>query len=118
MIKKILITLAIFAVIYWFQTIEDKKTNKIRVTLFDKYKLPLLVASITGLILTLNLNKCQEIHIVKNHVESVKPMSTLQSIPTILQSILHDKSIRATAPEFSTRNNLIDQEIYTDLPNF
>lgn len=46
-----LIISSIFIFIKWFQYIDDKKNNKIRISLYDKYKLPLLISSIIGLII-------------------------------------------------------------------
>jgi hypothetical protein len=56
-IKQLLIVLITFLLILWFQKCDDKKNNKIRKTLYEKYKLPLLVSSIVGLLLQANIRK-------------------------------------------------------------
>jgi hypothetical protein len=56
-IKQLLIVLITFLLILWFQRCDDKKNNKIRKTLYEKYKLPLLVSSIVGLLLQANIRK-------------------------------------------------------------
>ena len=53
---QILIIILSFIIILWFQKYDDKKYNKKRLTFYDKYKFPLLVSSIIGLILTFQNN--------------------------------------------------------------
>ena len=48
---QLLIISSIFIFILWFQYIYDKKNNKIRTSIYDKYKLPVLISSIIGLII-------------------------------------------------------------------
>ena len=50
-LKDFLILIFTFAIIYWFQQVDDKKRCKKRDNIYDTIKLPLLVTSIVGLIL-------------------------------------------------------------------
>jgi predicted permease len=64
-IKQIIVVIITFLIILWFQNSDDKKHNRDRKSFYDKYKLPLLVSTIIGLILNLPLlfkiNEC-DIH--------------------------------------------------------
>ena len=55
-LKHILIIILSFLLFYWIQTIDDKKYKISRITLYQKFKNPLLFATIIGLILNLNLD--------------------------------------------------------------
>lgn len=55
-LKYFLIVVIIFCIIYWFQTVDDKKRCKKRTNIYDKIKLPLLVSAIVGLIILWNNN--------------------------------------------------------------
>lgn len=55
-LKYLLIVVIIFCIIYWFQTVDDKKRCKKRTNIYDKIKLPLLVSAIVGLIILWNNN--------------------------------------------------------------
>jgi hypothetical protein len=56
MIKKIIILITIFIIIICIQNYDDYKNKNIRRTIFDKYKLPLLVSSLCGFFITFNNN--------------------------------------------------------------
>ena len=55
-LKYFLIVVITFCIIYWFQTVDDKKRCKKRTSIYDKIKLPLLVSAIVGLIILWNNN--------------------------------------------------------------
>ena len=57
--KEIIIVILIFCVILWFQSTEDNKYNKIRKTTYEKYKYPIFVSSIVGLILSYSNYFCK-----------------------------------------------------------
>ena len=64
MIKKIIILITIFIIIICIQNYDDYKNKNIRNTMFDKYKLPLLVCSLCGFFITFNNNNnllCNEL---------------------------------------------------------
>lgn len=50
-IKKILILISIFLLIYWLQSYDDKKYNIKRKSFYDKYKIPIFYCAIIGIIL-------------------------------------------------------------------
>ena len=52
-LKQFLIIGAAFLIILWFQHQDDKKQKRERKSFYDKYKFPLLVSSIIGLVLNL-----------------------------------------------------------------
>ena len=56
-LKYFLIIIITFTIIYWFQTVDDKKRCKERTTNYDKIKLPLLVSAMVGSVLLWN-NDC------------------------------------------------------------
>jgi hypothetical protein len=61
-IKQIIVVIITFLLIVWFQNIDDAKNKRIRNSYYEKYKLPLLVSAIIGLILNFStffkLNNC------------------------------------------------------------
>jgi hypothetical protein len=52
-LKQFLVISFVFLIILLFQNLEDKKQNRARNTFYEKFKLPLLISSITGLIINL-----------------------------------------------------------------
>jgi len=76
-LKYFLIIIITFSIIYWFQTVDDKKRCKERKTNYDKIKLPLLVTSIVGLVLLWNNDCFTAIFVTSNCNENYileKPM--------------------------------------------
>lgn len=115
-LKQVLIMGTVFTVILWFQHKDDQKINRVRKTLFEKYKLPLLVSSIIGLMM--NLKTFTNLNCNTNE--------TLTEV-TIITPINNCKKI-TNSNNFGTKinqNNLswvsknpTEQQIYTDLPDF
>jgi len=56
LLKQILIIFSSFLLFYWIQSIDDKYYKINRNTLYEKYKNPILVASIIGLLLNINID--------------------------------------------------------------
>ena len=83
-------------IIYWFQYQDDKKTKRKRVTFYEKYKFPLLISSIIGLLLTM-LNKIE--------VSETTLIVASSNNSCVQESPLINKQIS-------------DQEVFTDLPDF
>jgi hypothetical protein len=119
-IKQLLIVLITFLLILWFQRCDDKKNNKIRKTLYEKYKLPLLVSSIVGLLLQANIRKKKFISWDSTELYAESPVS-IDMIDTIgppspnniLRNpnfhLLFNKKIESSVPNIilsSTNNNL------------
>lgn len=51
--KQILIVVSSFFIIFWLQSKEDKRTKRVRNTPYERFKFPLLVASMVGLLFTM-----------------------------------------------------------------
>lgn len=82
----------------WFQYKDDMKNKHDKRSCYDKYKMPLLVAAIVGLVLNLStlLNNITLITTIEECSNTIMP------------------PIRET---FNTKND-IEQLIYTEMPNF
>ena len=96
LLKQFLIIIGVFLIIYWFQYQDDKKTKRIRLTFYEKYKFPLLISSIIGLLLTM-LNKIE--------VSETTLIVASSNNSCVQESPLINKQIS-------------DQEVFTDLPDF
>ena len=94
-IKQFLIISFIFIIIWWFQSIDDKKNKKERITFYDTYKLPILVSAIVGLILNITFF----VDINKKECNNI------------------DEFIIIT-PTKPSNNIISDQQIFTDMPDF
>lgn len=99
LIQQVLILCSVFLIILWFQNLDDKRTNMKRISLYEKYKLPVLVCSILGLIINLQiyLNDCNMIF-----------------ISTVEQPII--QPIKESISQYTRPSQ--NQQIYTDLPDF
>lgn len=79
-IKYFLIILFTFIFILWFQNIDDKKYNKNRISIYEKYKFPLLISSIIGLIINLYHNNCIKNDFKQNKIKLFNPNNLQQQI--------------------------------------
>jgi hypothetical protein len=121
--KQVLILGTIFTIILWFQHQDDKKTKRERKTFIDKYKLPLLVSSIIGLIMNvpslLNLaNNSQE---TLTEVTIITPVKNCNKLSELAKPFMNSNNFGTKTNSndltwFS--KNPSDQQIYTDLPDF
>jgi len=84
--KEIIIVILTFFIILWFQSTEDNKYNKKRDTTYEKYKYPIFVSSIVGLILSYSSYFCE-----------IKSINSIQEI--IPKKI---------------KSNILEQQIYID----
>jgi hypothetical protein len=50
--KQFIVIAIIFFLIYWFQNIEDTKYKRNRLTIYEKYKYPIFVSALVGLVLS------------------------------------------------------------------
>jgi hypothetical protein len=96
LLKQFLIIIGVFLIIYWFQYQDDKKTKRIRLTFYEKYKFPLLISSIIGLLLTM-LNK-------------IEVSETTLIVASSNNSCVQENPI--------INKQISDQEVFTDLPDF
>lgn len=97
-IQQFLIISFIFFIVLWYQNKDDKKFNKKRNSTYEKYKFPILICSIVGLLFNIPniicISKCEN----KTFNNATKPF------------------IHSLFPKISEQ--IPEQEIYTDLPNF
>ena len=123
LLKQVLIIGTIFTIILWFQEQDDKKTKRERKTFFDKYKLPLLVSSIIGLMINMQsvLNLSGESQETLTEVTIITPIRNCNRLNTGAKPFMNSNNFGTQAKSndlswFS--KNLSDQQIYTDLPDF
>jgi hypothetical protein len=102
-VKQLIVMIVVFFIILWFQNNDDKKHNRTRLTLFEKYKLPLLVSTIVGLILHFPLffkiQKCPPENITE--ISILTPVKEIK-IPTMtnLKDIINNLQISTDMPDF------------------
>ena len=121
-LKQISMLFIIFMIILWFQKMDDKKNKRVRTTYYEKYKLPLLVVSIVGLLINMNIYKmfgleeCQQI----THLTIIKPdINSNKILKPILKNRYHNSLENPTNPIPKLNSlDITDQEIFTDLPDF
>jgi hypothetical protein len=110
-LKEFFILLATFGVIYWFQSVDDKKRCKTRDGIYDKIKLPLLATAIVGLILFWEKENFLAIFITQENCNN-----NLENHGVKLQEVkLQDTKLpeMKAVPEFNQANNNLD--VYTEL---
>jgi len=101
-VKQIIVMIISFLIILWFQNNDDKKHNRKRLGLYDKYKLPLLVSAIIGFILNLPLLfKSKECNQVLSEITILTPIQEV-SMPTqkSLKDIINNLQISTDMPDF------------------
>jgi hypothetical protein len=107
LLRQIAIAIIIFIIVLWFQDKDDIKHKKYRKSLYDKYKLPVLVTAIFGLIFNIDsLNLC----------ESKK--DTIFASPSTVNT---NTEINVAKPfmNFGKDNSpVMSQEIILDQPDF
>ena len=100
-LKQIVILITVFVFIIWYQKVDDRKTKRERKTFLEKFKLPILITSIVGLLLNLNINKIlglEECNITQ--VTVIKPDIKIPKLNSLNIS------------------DITDQDVYTELPDF
>ena len=123
LLKQVLIIGTIFTIILWFQQQDDKKTKRERKTFFDKYKLPLLVSSIIGLMINMQsiLNLSGEPQETLTEVTIITPIRNCNKFNNIAKPFMNSNNFGTKTKSndltwFS--KNPSEQQIYTDLPDF
>ncbi len=124
-VKYFLIIIVTFGLIYWFQSVDDKKKGKVRESIYDKIKLPLLVSCLVGLVLVWN-NKSFTALFITSCVEEVVPATPHINLNDPL--ILSGKPVFGThgAPKFdiftgekmTMSTGRPDFDVYTGLPEW
>jgi hypothetical protein len=126
-LKQVLIIGSVFTIIYWFQQKDDLKTKRIRTTFIEKYKLPILVSSIVGLLLNLKNLMNSNCNKTITELTIVAPISPSRSTPVKKCSKINDMSKPfLNSNNFGTKSNNLtwfsknpnEQQIFTDLPDF
>jgi len=114
-LKQFLIIGLTFFIILWFQEQDDKKHNKVRELYYDKYKFPIFVSSIIGLILNLSTNTLNDIAIITHNCEPVKNCD-------ISKTFVHNNNFNTNNlknEQMSWFNKQAsEQKIFTELPDF
>jgi hypothetical protein len=87
-IKQLGIIIGVFSITLWVQQMDDKKYNKNRIDFYDKYKFPLLMSAIIGLLinvpeLIMKINTKLKLFILLL-INFIYGASTLQIIDLIL----------------------------------
>ncbi len=120
-LKQVLIIGSVFAIIFWFQQKDDKKTKRVRTTFIEKYKLPLLVSSIIGLLLNLkiltNFN-CNNNETV-TEVTIITPVNDCKKLNEMSKPFVNSNNFGTKTNNLTWfSKNPTEQQIYTDLPDF
>jgi hypothetical protein len=113
----------------WFQKCDDKRNNKIRKTFYEKYKLPLLVSSIVGLLLQANIRKDKFISwdstelyldspISIDMLDTIGPASPNNILKNPNLNLLKQSELNLLKKPKLVDSKFSDQQIYTDLPDF
>ena len=76
--KQIIIIVLTFILILWFQSIEDNKYKKQRNNIYEKYKYPIFVSALVGLVMSYSDYFC---------------MNTIQNIPKKLKPNVLEQQI-------------------------
>jgi formate hydrogenlyase subunit 3/multisubunit Na+/H+ antiporter MnhD subunit len=105
-VKHALIVTSTFFIILWFQNKDDVKYNVKRIGNYDKYKFPVLVSAIIGLLMQLPaiLNKCDTCHLQLAIINPIEECNNELSKSDMVKPFI--------------KNIISDQQIYTDLPDF
>lgn len=116
-IKQGLIVISVFLIVLLYQNKDDKKYKKERTTFYDKYKFPILISSIIGLLLNIPVTCFQNtsITIIKPSCGSVNS--------ELAKPFIHNNIKKPSFSFFGlgskNQNKLLsDQQIFTDLPDF
>jgi hypothetical protein len=105
-LREILILSAIFGIIYWFQTVDDKKRCKERKNIYEHFKLPVLVTSISALIMFWGEKSYNTIFIAN---DCPKNISLVNNNNNQINELL--------APSIANKN-FSDFDVYTSLPEW
>jgi hypothetical protein len=119
-LKQVLIVGSVFTILFWFQQKDDKKTKRIRKNFIDKFKLPILVSSIVGLILNFkNLTNINCNNETITEVTIVTPVNDCKKINEMSKPFVNSNNFGTKTNNLSWfSKNPTEQQIYTDLPDF
>ena len=119
-LKQFGIIIVVFSITLWVQQMDDKKYNKTRIDFFDKYKFPLLMSSIIGLLINV-----PELIMKMNTNDNLIPVSFINSIRPNAELDSPIKQTLGALPFEKLRHNcgkgnklFSEQQVYTNLPDF
>jgi hypothetical protein len=119
-LKQLIIVAITFAVVYWFQDKEDKKNKVVRKTYYEQFKLPVLISAIVGFLLNITSTKdivpvkFEESPVIQTNPVTINPITEINK-PQLIGGV----DILPIQNAFdSIISGNIDQDIYTDLPDF
>ena len=119
-IKQLGIIIGVFSITVWVQQMDDKKYNKNRIDFYDKYKFPLLISAIIGLLINV-----PELIMKINTNDNIIPISFINSIRPNAEMGSPTKETLDALPFEKLRRNcgkgnnyFGEQQIYTNLPDF
>ena len=118
-IKQFGIIIGVFSITLWVQQMDDKKYNKNRIDFYDKYKFPLLMSAIIGLLinvpeLIIKMNTNNEIPV--SFINSIRPNAEMGSPTKETLDALPFEKLRRNCGKGN--NSFPEQQIYTNLPDF
>jgi hypothetical protein len=96
--KYLIIIIFSFLIFYWIQIIDDKKYKITRNSLYEKYKNRLLISSIIGLIL--NLNIAEHNNISEIIISTTGPMEPMENIEFNNSNIFNKDDFISFPPPF------------------
>jgi hypothetical protein len=114
-LKQLIIISFTFIIIWWFQDIDDKRHNKVRETFYERYKFPLLVSAIIGLVINIS-DMIGIISCTEQCEENIGSISIFTAVEP--QKQIQPVSIFNKLPNLYSHNIASDQQIYTSLPDF
>jgi len=136
-IKQLCIIIGVFTITLWVQDMDDKKYNKIRTDVYDKYKFPLLISAIIGLLINISeiiMKNNTNTDIPVSFINSIQsPTSTLPGLPNaqmanstrhtldilpFVKRVQIDKSMEIPSRGANVGKQFGEQQIYTSLPDF
>ncbi len=127
-LKQILIISVCFIIILWFQNKEDIKNKKERKSFYDKYKFPVLVSSIIGLILNLQnilgIDELVEYDANNLNTNTITEIAIIAPIKNVTENNIASMArpfiqpINSRFPRFPNSKDLTEQLVFTELPDF
>ena len=121
-LREVLILIATFIIIYWFQRVDDKKRCKPREGIYHKIKLPLLATSIVGLVLFWDRKSCSTSSSSSTSstllITSTKLPIYNESFNPIIQNNSPIHQINNIESPINNIGNHPDFDVYTGIPQW
>lgn len=118
-LKQFLIISVCFLIIWWFQSQDDKKNKKERITFYEKFKFPILVSAIIGLLLNIptlfGIDKTIE---TSAKITIITPVKDCELAKPFIHKNNFGNNTNEPLSWFPESKPVSDQQIFTDLPDF